>query len=509
MSTPNTHEGAARIAAYLDACRSSHRSVYFIGVGGVMMSSLALLTARRGHPVAGSDRARTAVTEALEAAGITLFYSHAAENLPADCGLVVYTVAISADNPEYVAAHGRGIPAVSRADYLGALMTGYDCRIGVAGMHGKSTCTSMCAQIFLDAALADPSIDPTILSGATYAPMGGAYRLGHGHRHFLFEACEYMDSFLDFNPTVAVLLGAELEHVDYFKDMEQIRVSFAHFAALTGENGITVVNADNPDILDSATRALAWGKTGRLITFSATGDPAADFRAEGIHLESGLPVFELIARGERWGTVSLAVPGEHQVINALAAAAATDAAGLPRAAILSGLAHYIGAGRRMEKKGTVNGAPVYDDYGHHPTEVRATLCGARALCKAADPAGRLLCVFQPHTYSRTAQLYEGYLTAFDAADLVLLPDIYAAREQNTFGVSSAALAADLNTRAGYEKALYTPTPAVAAATLLTLARPGDSIIIMGAGDVIKVTEELLGNGGNAENGENGENGENA
>jgi UDP-N-acetylmuramate--alanine ligase len=345
MSTPNTHEGPARINAYLKACADRGGSVFFIGVGGVMMSSLALLTARAGFPVFGSDRARTAVTDALTAEGIRVLYGHAAENIPADCGLTVYTVAISEDNPEYRASLERGIPCVSRADYLGALMTDYIRRVGVAGMHGKSTCTSMCAQILLDA-----EVDPTILSGATYAPMGGAYRLGDSKEHFLFEACEYMDSFLDFNPTVAVLLGAELEHVDYFKDMEQITESFARFASLTGEGGVTVVNLDDDNILESARRALDRGRTGRLITFSAKGAPAADFRAAMIRTQRGLPCFELIAHGESWGQVTMAVPGRHQVINALAAAAAMDACGISKEAILSGLAHYCGAGRRMEYK---------------------------------------------------------------------------------------------------------------------------------------------------------------
>ena len=489
MSTPNTHDGAARITAYLQACAARNASVFFIGVGGVMMSSLALLTRRAGHPTVGSDRAHTAVTDVLEAAGIHVFYSHAAENLPADCGLVVYTVAISPDNPEYETALARGIPCVSRADYLGALMTDYTRRIGVAGMHGKSTCTSMCAQILLDAA-----VDPTILSGAAYAPMGGAYRLGDSKEHFLFEACEYMDSFLDFNPTVAVLLGAELEHVDYFKDMEQIVESFARFASLTGRDGITVVNADDADVMESARRALERGGTARLVTFSTEDKESADLCARHVRAEAGLPCFELVCRGESWGTVTMAVPGRHQVINALAAAAAAEACGIRREAILSGLAHYVGAGRRMEHKGHVNGAPVYDDYGHHPTEVKATLEGAKALCTAGCPEGRLICVFQPHTYSRTASLYPAFLTAFDAADHVILLDIYAAREINTYGVSSAGLAADLNAAAPAraEKAAYAPTPAAAAEAVRALARPGDSIVIMGAGDVTKVTELLFG-----------------
>ncbi len=486
MSTPNTHEGALRITAYLKNCFENRLSVFFIGVGGVMMSSLALLTHRAGHPTAGSDRARTAVTQDLETQGIRICYDHAAENIPADCGLVVYTVAISPDNPEYVAARERGIPCVSRADYLGALMTDYIRRVGVAGMHGKSTCTSICAQILLDAA-----VDPTILSGAAYAPMGGAYRLGDSKEHFLFEACEYMDSFLDFNPTVAILLGAELEHVDYFKSMEQIIGSFARFAALTGGDGVTVVNADDKNIMESARRALEWGKTGRIITFSAAGKETADLYARNIRTAGGFPCFELVAHGEPRGEVAMAVPGRHQVINALAAAAAMEACGIPWEAILSGLAHYIGAGRRMERKGEINGAAVYDDYGHHPTEVKATLEGAKTLCTAEQADGQLICIFQPHTYSRTASLYPQFLTAFDAADKVLLLDVYAAREINTYGVSSEGMATDINA-ATPDKALYCPSPAHAAEAIRSLARRGDSIVIMGAGDVTRVTELLFG-----------------
>ena len=486
MSTPNTHEGALRITAHLQNCTENHLSVFFIGVGGVMMSSLALLTHRAGHPSAGSDRTHTSVTEKLEASGIRVFYSHDADNLPADCGLVVYTVAISPDNPEYVAARERGIPCVSRADYLGALMTDYTRRIGVAGMHGKSTCTSICAQILLDAA-----VDPTILSGAAYAPMGGAYRLGDSKEHFLFEACEYMDSFLDFNPTVAILLGAELEHVDYFKSMEQIIGSFARFAALTGPEGVTVVNADDKNILESANRALTRGHTGRVVTFSANGKETADLYARNVRNVAGFPCFELVAYGELRGEVAMAVPGRHQVINALAAAAAMDVCGIPWEAILSGLSHYIGAGRRMERKGEINGATVYDDYGHHPTEVKATLEGAKALCTAAREDSRLICVFQPHTYSRTASLYPQFLTAFDAADSLLLLDIYAAREANTYGVSSEGMAKDINA-ATPDKAIYCPTPEAAAEEIRRLAREGDSVVVMGAGDVIRVTERLFG-----------------
>ena len=480
MAVNNTHDGPIKIGQYLQDAGADH-TVFFIGVGGVMMSSLALLTAREGYQVCGSDRNRTPLTESLRDEGIQIFYEHDADNLDADCKLVVYTVAISPDNPEFVAAHERGIPCVSRADFLGYIMTQYRRRVGIAGMHGKSTCTSMCAQIFMDA-----DVDPTVLIGADYKPMGGAYRIGDDE-HFIFEACEYMDSFLDFNPTIAVLLGAELEHVDYFKDMEQIRTSFAKFASLTGPRGVTVVNIDDEDVTESANRALAEGGTGRLVTF-AVKDTSADFHAENIYLSRGLPHFTLVARGEVWGEVQLKVPGKFQIYNCLAAAAAADACGIDRLSVIEGLENFVGANRRMEFKGYINDAPVFDDYGHHPTEVKATLEGAAALCGTRPDGshGKLHCVFQPHTYSRTAQLYEQFLTAFDAADTVILIDIYAARETDTCGVSSKMLAASIG-----ERAMYCPSQSAAAQALLSLAQPGDIVVIMGAGDVILVTQGLF------------------
>ena len=478
MSVENTHEGPARIGHYM----SGTRSVHFIGVGGVMMSSLAILTRRMGYAVSGSDRTASAVTRTLEAEGVVMHYAHAAGHVAPDCGLVVYTVAISADNPEYMTAKERGIPCVSRADYLGWLMTGYRNRVGVSGMHGKSTCTSMCTQLFLEA-----DADPTVLIGADFAPIGGAFRLG-GRRHFLFEACEYMDSFLDFRPTVAILLGEEQEHVDYFKSMEQIEESFARFAGLTGQDGVTICNADDEHSVRSAQTALARGTTGRLIRFGVH-TPDADFFAADPHLENGLPVFELCVYGENWGKVHLQTPGIHHVYNALAASAAAVVGGLDRASILRGLEKFAGVDRRMQLRGRVGGAPVYDDYAHHPTEIRATLTGARALVGTHEDGteGRLVCVFQPHTYSRTAELYPDFLTAFDPADRVFFLDIYAAREVNTYGVSSAGLAADIG-----ERAAYCASPADAADALRAILQPGDVGIVMGAGDVIKVSGILFG-----------------
>ena len=479
MATPNTHHGPERIHRYLhtsSANRQSDTVVFFIGAGGIMMSSLALLTHRAGFTVAGSDRTETPLTRTLEEDGIVMSYGHSTANLDRwpTCALVVYTVAISPDNPEYVRAMERGIPLVSRADYVGYLMTHYQNRVGVAGMHGKSTCTSMCAQLFMSA-----KADPTVLSGAEYAPMGGAYRIG-GDTHFLFEACEYMDSFLDFRPTVAVLLNIELEHVDYFKSIEQICDSFSRFASLTGEGGTVIYNLDDPITVKAAMDA----RVGRRVSFSLN-DPSADFYARVADPEAAFPQFAVYHKGSHLFDVTLPVTGLHQVYNALAATASAHACGLPLADCKAGLEAFKGAGRRMEYKGTVAGAEVYDDYAHHPTEIRSTLAGAAHLCHSRHPDGRLFCVFQPHTYSRTAALFDDFVSAFDAADRLLLIDIYAARETNTYGVSSKGLAEAIGSRA-----LYCDSIEATVAQLLNELTPHDLLVVMGAGDVIHVTQQL-------------------
>ena len=463
MATPNTHYGAAAIAQMLDG--TGH--IHFIGVGGVMMSSLALITHQRGYSVSGTDRAHTAVTQALEQAGIRVYYEHD-QSAAHGADMVVYTVAISPENPEYTYAKEQGIPCVSRADYLGYIMLGYAHRVGIAGMHGKSTCTSMCAQIFVDA-----GADPTVLSGATTACLNGAYRIG-GKQHFIFEACEYMDSFLDFNPGIAVLLNIEMEHVDYFKSMEQIRASFGKYADLTGESGFAVANCDDPEVMASLAQYL-----GGTVTFGIENEYAT-FRAINISYESGFPSFDILLDGEHFAHVALQVPGRHNVYNALAAAASAHLCGLCAEQIASGLHAFRGAGRRMEYKGRLNGAAVYDDYGHHPTEVQATLQGMSKMGFA-----RIYCVFQPHTYSRTAQLADQFAGAFDAADQVVLVDIYAAREKDSKGISSAKLASKIGSRAKYIAEYQS------VADLLTeQVTERDAVVVRGAGDVYQLFDHL-------------------
>lgn len=470
MSTPNTHLGYKNIGEIMSSCRD--KTVFFVGAGGIMMSSLALLTKRAGFSTRGSDRSRSALTQRLEDGGIEMFYSHAESNLGEDCGALVYTVAISPDNPEYARAQREGIPCISRADYLGFIMTEYKNRVGVAGMHGKSSCTSMCAQIFLNSAERGCISSPTIVSGATYASMGGAYYLGE-RDNFIFEACEYMDSFLDFNPTVAVLLNAEMEHVDYFKTIEQIQDSFYRYASLVGESGVVVYNSDDENIVISAEKVKA-----KKVSFGLGED--AEFRAVNINIDVFPIEFDILHNNGHFAHIKLPSMGKHSVYNGLAASVAAYCCGIPVEDIVSGLAAFKGAGRRMEYKGELNGARVYDDYGHHPTEVKATLEGAKRAC-----GGRLICIFQPHTYSRTAALAEQFEGAFTEADKVILADIYAAREVDNCGISSEKLARMIG-----DKASCGGDFDAIAEKLKALAQKDDMIIVMGAGDIFKLFPKL-------------------
>ncbi len=461
MSTPNTHFGALKIEDMLSRCKS----VYFIGAGGINMSSLALITKRRGYAVGGSDRVRSELTVKLENEGVKMYYSHESENVK-DYDAVVYTVAISEDNPEYAAARESGKPLISRADYLGYIMMGYGRRIGVSGMHGKSSCTSMCAQVFIEA-----GVDPTVMSGAEMTLMDGAYRIGEGE-DFIFEACEYMDSFLDFNPNVAVILNVELDHVDYFENLGQVISSYSKFADIAGKDGACVYNCD-----DENTVAAVSGFEGRRISFSLK-DRGAAFFADNITFRRACPSFDILKDGEYFCSVKLCVCGEHNVYNALACAATADACGISADDIAKGLSHFCGAQRRLEYKGKVNGADVFDDYAHHPTEVKATLD-----CVAAMGYERVVCVFQSHTYSRTAALLDELSTSFSSAGVVMVADIYPARETDPLGMSAQVLADAIG-----ENALGVGSTENLAAALKEILKDGDVLVVMGAGDIYKLFE---------------------
>ena len=464
MATPNTHYGVENIHLMLEGCKS----IYFIGIGGINMSSLAHISRLRGYRVGGSDREKTALTEGLRKEGIEIYYGHDAKNMES-YDAVVYTVAISTDNPEYVRAKERGIPCISRADYLGYLMLGYDNRIGVSGMHGKSTCTSMCATVFMEA-----EGDPTVLSGAELDAMGGAYRIGHSE-NFIFEACEYMDSFLDFNPSTAIILNIELDHVDYFSNIEQVCNSYSRFAAITGKNGRIIANIDNeyiPTVLE--------GYEGQVITFGVV-TKSADYTAINIRYPKGCAEFDVMHKGEYLAHVKLSVTGEHNVYNALAAFVAGHVSGLNSEKIVKGLANFHGAKRRMEYKGTVNGALVFDDYGHHPTEVATTLDGVRK----RDDVQRLFCVFQPHTYTRTYTLMADFAKSFDCVEQVYVADIYPARETDDLGISGKTLAIRIGDKAEYISGFEN-----LANEIHSVLMEGDILVVMGAGDIYKLFDYL-------------------
>ena len=439
MALENTHYGYREITKMLDGCHS----IFFIGIGGISMSALAQISKRLGYVVGGSDQGSSPQISVLCEEGIPVYERHDAANI-SRYDAVVYTVAISADNPEYIAAVRSGRPVISRADYLGYLMMSYRNRVGIAGMHGKSTCTAMCARIFLEA------VDTTVLCGAELPFLDNSTcRIGKTQEHFVFEACEYMDSFLDFNPTLAVALNIAMDHVDYFQSLAQVR--------------------DDPEC-----HAAFAAFEGKRITFSIRGN--GDFCARNIRHERGRTEFELWHGDTLVGEICLRVFGTHNIYNALAAASAALLSGLPFEPIAKALSEFTGARRRMERKGSVNGAEVYDDYGHHPDEIAATLEGARQMGYR-----RILCAYQPHTYSRTAGLFEEFSRAFGDADHVYFADIYAAREQNVYGIDSAMLA-----EATGEHAEYCGSFAAIAEAILRDAREGDLVIVMGAGDIYRV-----------------------
>lgn len=462
MATPNTHYGAEAVLSYID----SAERVFFLGIGGVSMCSLSEITHRSGKDTAGYDRTPSPLTARLSEMGISISYEEGVHVRPGDA--VVYTVAIAAENPDYREALRLGLPLISRADYLGAVMSRYRRRIGVSGMHGKSTTTAMLASV-CDGA----EVDPTVFAGSAIRRYGSPCKIG-GDEYFVFEACEYMDSFLDFYPTTAVVLNIEPDHLDYFSSLEQIRSSFAAFLARTelSDSPLAVLNADDEDVT-----AAAASYKGRKVTFGMREE--ADYRATAIRLTAQGTDFDVHLRGAFLCHVHLGVVGEHFVCDALAALTAACENGIAPEAAVKGLALYEGADRRMERKGELpSGAHLYEDYAHHPTEIRASLAAARKMGYR-----RILCAFQSHTYSRTATLYGDFITAFADADILLFAPVYAARETNVYGLDEEKFARD----AGAE---LCPSFEAVAERLRELSEAGDMVILMGAGDINQVTKLL-------------------
>ena len=443
------------------------RRAHLAGIGGVSMSPLAEVLHKMGMVITGSDMHESATVEHLRSLGIPVAIGHRAENI-GDAELVIRTAAIHDQNPEIVAAHAKGIPVFERAQAWGSIMRGYKNALCISGTHGKTTTTSMCTHIIMAAQL-----DPTVMIGGTLPLLGSGYRVGHGDT-IILESCEYCNSFLSFFPTVAVILNIEADHLDFFKDLADVEHSFRAFADRVPENGLIVANAD-----DANTMHTLEGEKRPILTF---GLEQGDVHAANLTWHDGLPSFDVIYRGEVFTHVDLRVPGEHNVKNALAAAAASIALAVSPQAVSEGLNAFRGAGRRFEHKGTYHGAEVYDDYAHHPGELQALLAAARTLGYK-----RIICAFQPHTYSRTKALFDDFVRVLKEPDITILAEIFAARETNDIGISSKDLADQIP---GSE---YYPTLPEVTARLRELAQPGDLILTVGAGDIYTVGEALVKN----------------
>ena len=438
------------------------KRAHLVGIGGVSMCPLAEVLAGKGLLVQGSDMTDSDSVKHLRAKGIPVAIGHNAENL-GDCDFVIRTAAVHDGNPEIAGAIARGIPVYERAQAWGALMRRYKNALCVSGTHGKTTTTSMCTHIFMAA-----EQDPTVMIGGTLPLLHSGYRVGHGDT-IILESCEYCNSFLSFYPTVAVILNVEADHLDFFKDLGDIQHSFRTFAELVPQGGLVVANGDDANTVE---------------TLKGVDYVSFGFREENrVHWANAsedFRTFDVICDGKPYCHVSLGVRGRHNAMNALAAAAVAWLYGVEAAPVERALHAFTGAGRRLEYKGRYNGADIYDDYAHHPRELHALLETVKTMGYR-----RVLCAFQPHTYTRTKALFNDFVQELRGVDVAILTDIYAAREQNTVGVTSQDL---VNAIPG---SVYCPSLPELTQWLRENAREGDLILTVGAGDIYKAGNALL------------------
>lgn len=446
---------------------SPGRKGHLVGIGGVSMSSLAEVLRGMGLNISGSDMNSSPNVLGLCAKGIPVAIGHSAENIADDVDFIVRTAAVHDDNPEIKYAKERGIPVFERTQAWGAISKDYANTLCISGTHGKTTTTSMCTHILMAA-----DRDPTVMIGGTLPLLNAGHRVGHGNT-IVMEACEYYDSFLSFYPTVAVILNIEADHLDYFKDLAAVEHSFRTFAERVPEDGFVVANHD-----DENTMKTLAGINRKVITFGLT--PDADVYAQNIRCIGINSEFDIMYKGKLFTDVTIHVPGIHNVKNALAATAAAICLGIRPNAVKYGLAGFNGAGRRFEFKGKFNGADVYDDYAHHPGELKVLLDAVEQLNYK-----RSVVVFQPHTYTRTAALFDDFVEQLRRPDVVLLAEIFAAREKNTIGISSSELADKL------DNGIFYPSFQALETALCEIARPGDIILTVGAGNVYKIGEDIV------------------
>jgi len=452
----------------------SGRRCHLIGIGGVSMSALAEILHGMGVHVTGSDISENKAVKDLRALGVEIIKGHHAVNVDG-AGYIIRTAAVREDNEEIIAARKQDIPVFERAQAWGYIMRKYTNAICISGVHGKTTTTSMVSHILLAA-----DMDPTIMIGGTLPVLESGCRVGKGDI-IVVESCEYYNSFHNFHPTIAVVLNIDSDHLDFFKDLDDLKSSFRKFASLIPSRGFIVCNGDDANTMDALIpidhELLTFGFNEKVCI---SGLPV---RVQGVNVSvSGrTPSMDVLYDGELTCKIKLQIPGKHNLQNALAATAACLAAGVPSSAIEEGLYGYTGVGRRFEFKGNYNGADVYDDYAHHPSELHALLNAVEAL----NTYKRIILAFQPHTYSRTKALFSDFVKELKRPDIVFLAEIYAARESNDIGISSQELAEAvpgakcisefpaLLDRVGY------------------IAREGDIILTVGAGDIYKIGEALV------------------
>lgn len=447
-------------------------NIHFIGIGGISMSALAEICLNKGYNVSGSDIGKSAMTEKLQAQGAKIYIGQKKENIVDGLDIVVYTAAIHPDNEELIAAKNKNILTINRATFLGQIMREYKNSIAVSGTHGKTTTTSMLSTIFCST-----NLDPTILVGGNLKSIGGNVKIGNS-QNFITEACEYTDSFLNFNPKIAIVLNIEEDHLDYFSGIEEIKASFNKFGKLLPKDGHFIINGDSPNtdgiLHDVKASVIKYGK-----------DSSNDVIISNIHFsDNGSGSFDLSYFGKNLGNFQLSVPGVHNIYNATSAIIVSLVSGISVEDIKASITKYTGVGRRFEIKGTYNDALIVDDYAHHPTELKATLAASKKLKKST-----LWCVFQPHTYSRTKSLLNEFGEAFYSADKVIITDIYAAREDDPGDIHSKDLVEKLyhnNVDVTYISKFEDIVK-----YLKENIQPNDLLITAGAGPVYQIGEMLL------------------
>lgn len=450
--------------------------VYFIGIGGISMSGLAEILMSKKFTVAGSDRQKSEMTEKLRQQGACIYYNQAAENIVNQkIDVVVYTAAIHEDHPELKEARSRNLPVLTRAELLGQIMKFYPTSVAVAGTHGKTTTTSMLTEIYMAA-----GEDPTVTVGGMLDSIGGNFHLGMSG-NFITEACEYTNSFLDFYPNVEAVLNIEADHLDFFKDLDDIRHSFHKFMEKLKAHDTLVINGGIAGLEE-----LIKDVPADVVTFGLE-ESKSNYTTKNLSYDSmACANFELVHNCKKITHINLCVPGEHNVLNALAAAAIALERGIAPEFVKKGLESFRGTHRRFEKKGMLNGVAIIDDYAHHPQEIEATLAAAKA-CRH----NKIWCIFQPHTYTRTKALLDDFARALAKADEIILADIYAARETDTLGISSKDLARKIEEQGA--SVHYLGNFDEIEKYALEHCQEGDILITMGAGDVVKIGEDLLEN----------------